>query len=267
MHVYIDDNPQGINITEYLPKVSTQRQKKVMSYHYEKDRRTSLSAYLLLMKGLSEHYGIIEPPLFDFLPHGKPFMPDYPNIHFNISHCEVASACAISDEEVGIDIEYIREPYEPEYIRQWTRKEALAKMYGTGITEENEYMAHADEVEFETFDYGKYIYTICKQKQKNMEIITKNENGKTVLSIIGKIDTDAALELQRAIAPLLNPTLDLQLDCNQLEYISSSGLRVLIGTYKYLESNGGKFTLTGVQPNIMMVLNMTGFSNFLEIKD
>jgi len=87
--------------------------------------------------------------------HGKPFIPDYPHIHFNLSHCRGLIVCGFSDSEIGIDAELIR-PYngkaakrifsaeEMEYTEQsmypdeaffrlWTLKEALGKNLGTGL--------------------------------------------------------------------------------------------------------------------------------------
>lgn len=88
-------------------------------------------------------------------PYGKPYLRDYPNVHFNISHSGIYVACAVADRPVGIDIQMISE-YRPdvadrvcskaelaeiavsdnpaaEFTKLWTRKEAYAKWTGKGI--------------------------------------------------------------------------------------------------------------------------------------
>lgn len=96
-----------------------------------------------------------EPPLWTFGEHGKPSLANYEGIHFNISHCNEAVAIAVSDKEVGIDVEGRRKfsetllqrsfdekeqasvlrsnDPESEFARIWTRKEAWFKWTGTGI--------------------------------------------------------------------------------------------------------------------------------------
>lgn len=88
--------------------------------------------------------------------YGKPYLVEYTNIHFNISHSKGAIACAVSDRPVGVDIERIRKidfrivryffsQQEKDYIfadsestdlrftEVWTKKEAYLKFLGTGI--------------------------------------------------------------------------------------------------------------------------------------
>ena len=81
----------------------------------------------LLAVGLRERYGLelktsVEAGLSSG-QHGKPYLRDYPGIHFNISHCEGLVACAFSDTETGVDVERIREVKEKVIPKVFDRAE------------------------------------------------------------------------------------------------------------------------------------------------
>lgn len=103
-----------------------------------------LWAYGLLLALLRERYGWRELPLMERTDRGKPFFPEYPQVHFSISHTEGAAAAAAADAPVGVDIQRIQTPprhlarltglEEPEpFFESWVRWEARAKRSGTGI--------------------------------------------------------------------------------------------------------------------------------------
>ncbi len=108
MRLYIDKHIDLIDIDEAMGRLSEQRREVVAKITHEGVKRQSIAAYLLLRDALREEYGITEPPIFDYEEGGKPVLRDCPNIHFNISHCKNAVACAVSDRPVGVDIETIR---------------------------------------------------------------------------------------------------------------------------------------------------------------
>ena len=92
-------------------------------------------------------------------------------------------------------------------------------------------------------------------------------NGNSVLVKTGnRIDTINAGDFEREINPILSESgVDLELDCSELDYISSSGLRVVLKAQKMISANKGRMKLTGVKPQIKKVFDMTGFSRFLKI--
>ena len=92
-------------------------------------------------------------------------------------------------------------------------------------------------------------------------------NGNSVLVKTGnRIDTINAGDFEREINPILSESgVDLELDCSELDDISSSGLRVVLKAQKMISANKGQMKLTGVKPQIKKVFDMTGFSRFLKI--
>lgn len=148
----------SFDIEAALSELSEQRRIQALSFKHELGRRQSAASYLLLKRALRDNYGIDENPIFDYDANGKPTLRNHPDIHFNISHCRTAVAVALGNKPVGIDIESIRpfkdalarhvlndteyasviafERPDIEFIKQWTRKEALLKYTGEGIRRE-----------------------------------------------------------------------------------------------------------------------------------
>ena len=94
--------------------------------------------------------------------------------------------------------------------------------------------------------------------------IKKNEEG-TVIEIIGRLDTITAPSLEKIINDNLNNIQNLTLDFKRLEYVSSAGLRVLLGAQKKMK-NGGTLALINVCDDVMEILEMTGFADILTIE-
>lgn len=134
--------------------VSKSRQDKIDFYRFDKDKKLSCGAYLLLKKMLSEKD--ISDPVFKTGKYGKAYISNYENIHFNLSHSGKIVLCAISDMEVGADVEYIdheidldiaknyffNREYESimnsdnpseEFFKYWVLKESYMKYTGLGM--------------------------------------------------------------------------------------------------------------------------------------
>lgn len=99
-----------------------------------------------------------------------------------------------------------------------------------------------------------------------MEIIkTESEKG-TDIALIGRLDTMTAPDLEKELKELFDQeTAHLSLDFEQLDYISSAGLRLLLLAQKKLDGKG-KLTLRNVKPEIMEILDITGFVDILTIE-
>jgi len=88
-----------------LPRISESRRSRVLSMKQESTRVQSVLAELLLRRALREEFGLTELPKIETGEKGKPFFPDHPEIHFNLSHCKYAVACALDRAPVGVDAE------------------------------------------------------------------------------------------------------------------------------------------------------------------
>ena len=101
-----------------------------------------------------------------------------------------------------------------------------------------------------------------------MEIQDKQVNGVTVLSLTGSIDAMSAPKITEYIHGLVaNGNINLVADFSGVDYTSSAGLRVLLGAIKETRAQSGDMRLTGVQPDVYKVLNLSGFTNILKLFD
>ena len=90
------------------------------------------------------------------------------------------------------------------------------------------------------------------------------KNGKSLnVSLDGRFDTTTAPELEGFLSEHLDGVGELAIDCTNLSYISSAGLRVLLAAHKKMN---GRMKLTGVCELVMEVFEMTGFADILVIE-
>ena len=147
-------NVENLDLKKAYSSVSKDRQDKIDFYRFEKDKKLSAGAYLLLKKLLSEEN--ITNPLFKTEKYGKAYISNFENVYFNLSHSGKMVLCAISDREVGVDIEYsdpkidlniaklyfyngeyesIMNSQNPadEFFKYWVLKESYMKYTGLGM--------------------------------------------------------------------------------------------------------------------------------------
>ncbi|MGN1060757.1 MAG: 4'-phosphopantetheinyl transferase family protein [Candidatus Coproplasma sp.] len=134
--------------------LSLERLNKVQSLKFEKDRRLSAAAGYILEQALRGE-GVTNPQLV-YNANGKPYLKEG-GVYFNLSHSGTVAVCAISDAEVGVDVQKIRpidgglikkvcteEEYAfvtadeegvfERFCRIWTVKESVMKCLGAGLS-------------------------------------------------------------------------------------------------------------------------------------
>ena len=98
-----------------------------------------------------------------------------------------------------------------------------------------------------------------------MDIKINKNKGETIIEISGRLDTITAPTLEKTIADNVDVNDSLILNIKGLEYISSAGLRVLLGTQKKMQKNGS-MKVTNVSSEVMEVFEITGFADILVIE-
>ena len=96
-----------------------------------------------------------------------------------------------------------------------------------------------------------------------MEIKKNAETA--IIEIAGRLDTTSAPALEKAICEDIGDAKNLVLDMKGVQYISSAGLRVLLGAQKKMQKIGS-MKVTNVCEAVMEVLDMTGFADILVIE-
>ena len=93
------------------------------------------------------------------------------------------------------------------------------------------------------------------------------ENGKTIIKTGERIDTLNAAQFETDIQPAMEQGVDLEIDCTALNYMASSGLRILQSTTRtVVRSLGGQMKLTHVNDDIFDILKMTGFTRHITVE-
>ena len=92
-------------------------------------------------------------------------------------------------------------------------------------------------------------------------------DDKYVVKLEGEMNTAAALDVESVLEPLYNSNgKDVIIDCTTLDYIASSGLRILLGILKGARNNGSKVVIRGMRDDIKNVFKLTGFINIFEFE-
>ena len=91
------------------------------------------------------------------------------------------------------------------------------------------------------------------------------ENGKAYFMLSGRLDTNTAPDLEKEIKASTDGVTDLKLDMQNLDYISSAGLRVLLAAQKLMNKQG-VMTVLNANETVMEIFEVTGFADILTIE-
>lgn len=97
------------------------------------------------------------------------------------------------------------------------------------------------------------------KEEKTQETLT--------LTLTDRLDTTTAPKLEEVLNKQLDDViLKLVFDVENLEYLSSAGLRILLDAYKKMKKREGTMIIRNVNDEVMQVFKITGFSDFLTIE-
>ena len=99
-----------------------------------------------------------------------------------------------------------------------------------------------------------------------MEIIQEKHLSTDVVKLKGRLDASTAPKLEDTLNALsAGDSPKILVDCKNLDYISSAGLRVLLSTAKQVKKNKGRISLSSLNPNVFQVFEISGFSSIFPI--
>lgn len=99
-----------------------------------------------------------------------------------------------------------------------------------------------------------------------MEVYITKEDNATVAKLVGRLDTAVSQDVAKALEPLADAADGtIIIDCSELSYISSSGLRIFLTIRKESAAKGGHVIVRSLPDSIRQVFMMTGFLNLFEI--
>lgn len=189
MKIYICriDKPVSENNFRYLLHFSDcSRQKKILRQKSKQKADSMLIGETLAKAAIRQTFGIPIQRQHIVSDNGKPYLENFPDVHFNISHSGEYVVCAVSDVPIGVDIQKIYKRYTPElsarvcsdaeiakieHSRQpaaeftglWTKKEAVVKMHGIGIAHGGIKNCIKNE-NIMTYQLGDYFLSVCLEK-------------------------------------------------------------------------------------------------------
>lgn len=185
----------------YLPK---EQINKIESYHFENDRKLSLYSQLLVRAMICKYTNLC-PSEIELVPnqYGKPYLEKVPNFYFNLSHTRDAIVVAISDSEIGVDVEKIQksnlqiakrfytnnefsyvmenqEQIDYRFYEVWTKKESYSKYVGKGLSlpfRSFDVLDNSLANQFVSFFKGEYILSVCKARKDFLHDLIELSEG------------------------------------------------------------------------------------------
>ena len=101
-----------------------------------------------------------------------------------------------------------------------------------------------------------------------IDLDSREENGVQIVEVEGKLNTGASPDLDKFLTAIIEDgTINILLNLEYLDFIASTGLRVILATGKTLVGVGGKLVICNPNLVVMDVLKMSGFSQMFEVFD
>ncbi len=101
-----------------------------------------------------------------------------------------------------------------------------------------------------------------------MQLTAIEDGAISVVAFEGNLDTNTSPEAEAFLDDLLQKGIQkLVIDFQKLEYVSSAGLRVLLGLAKKMSGSGGEIRLCGLNKTVREVFDVSGFSTLMKIVD
>ncbi len=98
--------------------------------------------------------------------------------------------------------------------------------------------------------------------------VTKEKEGSVLnIAISGSLDINTAPQLKAELEGELDDITEVYFDMKDCDYTSSAGLRVILGTFQVMDEKEGRMVLKNVNESFMSILEVTGFTDFLEIEN
>lgn len=100
-----------------------------------------------------------------------------------------------------------------------------------------------------------------------MDVKIEKNGAKTLVVLSGRLDTTNADQFQKDITSLFeDPAPQIEIDCTDMDYTSSQGLRMFLMLQKSVSSKGGSMVMVNMKPQVKEVFDITGFSNIIKIQ-
>ncbi len=99
-----------------------------------------------------------------------------------------------------------------------------------------------------------------------MQVTTDHSAAVALAAVTGRVDSSTAQDFENAlIRALEDGDHRVVLDCRELTFLSSAGLRALLVALKKANAGGGRLVMSGTPDRIREVLEVSGFSRFLQL--
>jgi anti-sigma B factor antagonist/stage II sporulation protein AA (anti-sigma F factor antagonist) len=98
-----------------------------------------------------------------------------------------------------------------------------------------------------------------------MEIKTSTQDGITIVTPVGRVDTSTAKAFEDGVMSAIASNNKVAIAFNEIDYISSAGLRVVLMAGKKLTASKGVLVITDIPEKIFTIFKMSGFDKILKI--